>query len=134
MKRVRILDLPRRHYLSLQDFHPDRLSKGLSLIYERQPKGFEELLSLEGVGPKTIRALSLISELVYGVPNSFRDPARYSFAHGGKDGYPFPVDRKTYDKSIELLAQAVHKARIDSTEKKKALSRLNKGLLYSTRL
>jgi hypothetical protein len=77
------------------------------------------------VGPKTVRALSLISELVYGAPPSFRDPARYSFAHGGKDGYPFPVDRQTYDQSIQLLAQAVQKARVDNTEKREALRRLN---------
>lgn len=125
IKRLKTLDLPPRHHISLQDIHPDRLNKSFALIYERQPKGFEELLSLEGVGPKTIRALSLISELVYGVPASFRDPVRYSFAHGGKDGYPFPVDRKTYDKSIELLARAVNKARIDNIEKREALRRLN---------
>jgi len=129
MKRIKTLDLPRRHSLSFQDIHPDRLSKSLFLISERQPKVFEELLSLQGVGPKTLRALSLISELVYGVPASFRDPARYSFAHGGKDGHPFPVDRQTYDKSIQLLAQAVYKARIDYTEKREALSRLGKGFL-----
>jgi len=129
MKRLKTLDLPPRHSLSFQDIHPDRLSKGLFLIHERQPKGFEELLSLEGVGAKTLRALSLISELVYGVPASFRDPARYSFAHGGKDGHPFPVDRQTYDRSIELLAQGVSKARVDHTEKKTALSRLSRGFL-----
>jgi len=132
MKRIKSLDLPRRHHLSLHDINPDRISKGLFLIFDRQPKGFEELLGLEGVGPKTIRALSLISELVYGVPASFRDPARYSFAHGGKDGHPFPVDRETYDKSIELMARAVHKARIDNTEKRAALDRLNKGFLPKT--
>jgi hypothetical protein len=125
MKRLKTLDLPRRHYISVQDIHPDRLSKSLVVIYERQPKGFEELLSIEGVGPKTVRALSLISELVYGAPPSFRDPARYSFAHGGKDGYPFPVDRQTYDKSIQLLAQAVQRARLDNMEKREALRRLN---------
>jgi len=125
IERLKTLDLPRRHYISVQDIHPDRLSKGLVVIYERQPRGFEELLSIEGVGPKTVRALSLISELVYGAPPSFRDPARYSFAHGGKDGYPFPVDRQTYDQSIQLLAQAVQKARVDNTEKREALRRLN---------
>jgi hypothetical protein len=125
IERLKTLDLPRRHYLSLQDIHPDRLSKSLVIIYERQPRGFEELLSIEGVGPKTVRALSLISELVYGAPPSFRDPARYSFAHGGKDGYPFPVDRQTYDQSIQLLAKAVQKARVDNTEKREALRRLN---------
>ena len=125
IERLKTLDLPRRHYISVQDIHPDRLSKSLVVIYERQPKGFEELLSIEGIGPKTVRALSLISELVYGAPPSFRDPARYSFAHGGKDGYPFPVDRQTYDQSIQLLAQAVQKARIDNSEKREALRRLN---------
>ncbi len=130
IKRMKTLDLPRRHHILVEDIHPDRLSKGFSVIYERQPKGFEGLLSLEGVGPKTIRALSLISELIYGVPASFRDPARYSFAHGGKDGIPFPVDRKTYDQSIDLLARATAKAKIDSTEKREALSRLDKGFRY----
>ena len=131
MKKVKTLDLPRRHHLLVQDINPDRVGKGLALIYERQPKDFEELIGIEGVGPKTVRALSLISELVHGVPASFRDPARYSFAHGGKDGHPFPVDRQTYDRSIELLAKAVQTARIDASEKRKALSRLHSDFARS---
>ena len=82
------LDLPARHQIVTADLHPDSLSKILINAYECQPQGFEELLGLRGVGPKTIRALSLISELVYGIVPSYRDPARYSFAHGGKDGIP----------------------------------------------
>jgi len=82
------------------------------------------LLALEGIGPKTLRALSLISELVYDTPVSLRDPASYSFAHGGKDGYPYPVDRKTYDSSIQFLAQAVEKAKIGDKEKLEAFRRL----------
>ena len=74
----------------------------------------------------TIRALSLISELVRGVAPSYRDPARYSFAHGGKDGIPYPVDRKTYDQSIELLSRAINKAQLGLSEKKDALNRLNR--------
>jgi hypothetical protein len=98
--------------------------------YERQPQDFEQLLGLEGVGPKTIRALSLISELVYGVAPSYRDPARYSFAHGGKDGIPYPVDRETYDKSIELLRQAINRAKLGIKEKNEAEGRLRRlGLL-----
>jgi len=127
IRKVKTLDLPRRHHIITQDIHPDRLGKSLVIIYERQPRGFEDLLGIAGVGPKTVRALSLISELVYGVPASFRDPARYSFAHGGKDGHPFPVDRQIYDSSIELLARAVNKACLEGTEKRQALSRLNKG-------
>ena len=124
LERVKTLDLPRRHHICAQDIHPDRLGKGLRLIHERQPRGFENLIGIEGVGPKTVRALSLISELVYGAPASFRDPARYSFAHGGKDGHPFPVDRQTYDRSIGLLARAVEKARVENSVRDQALSRL----------
>ncbi len=91
-----------------------------------QSQDFEELLGLKGVGPKTIRALSLISELVYGVAPSYRDPARYSFAHGGKDGIPYPVDRKTYDQSIELLAKAINKTKLGIREKNEAMRRLNR--------
>ena len=81
--------------------------------------------SLKGVGPKTIRALSLIAELLYEAPASTRDPARFSFAHGGKDGIPYPVDRKTYDQSIEFLKKAVNKAKLGHYEKLHALKRLS---------
>jgi len=112
--------------LSTRDLHPDSLSRILLSTYERQPQDFEQLLGLQGVGPKTIRALSLISELVHGVAPSYRDPARYSFAHGGKDGIPYPVDRKTYDQSIELLRKAVNKTKLGIREKNEALGRLNR--------
>lgn len=81
---------------------------------------------MQGVGPKTIRALSLISELVWGIPPSFNDPARYSFAHGGKDGIPYPVDRKTYDKTTDILARAVRKAKLGNREEMEALRRLHR--------
>jgi hypothetical protein len=125
LKRLKTLDLPPRHHLTMQDIHPDRLSKIIISAHDRAPEDFERLLGLEGVGPKTIRALSLVSELVYGVAPSFRDPARYSFAHGGKDGHPFPVDRKTYDRSIDLLGTAIRRAKIGDPEKLKALKRLS---------
>jgi len=128
LKRLKTLNLPPRHHLNLKDIHPDSLTKILIIPYEHQPQDFERLLGLEGVGPKTLRALSLISELVYGVSVSFRDPARYSFAHGGKDGYPYPVDRKTYDQSLELLHQAISKAKVGETEKLSALRRLSNWL------
>jgi hypothetical protein len=126
LKKIKTLDLPPRHYLTTKDLHPDSLSRIILKTYERQPKDFEQLLGLEGVGPKTIRALSLISELVYGVAPSYRDPARYSFAHGGKDGIPYPVDRKTYDKSIELLRKAINRAKLGIKEKNEAEGRLNR--------
>jgi hypothetical protein len=78
------------------------------------------------VGAKTIRALSLISELIHGIAPSYRDPARYSFAHCGKDGIPYPVDRKTYDQSIELLTKAINKTKIGLSEKRQAFIRLNR--------
>ena len=128
LKRLKTLDLPSRHHVSLEDIHPDRLSKTLLITYEQQPENFEKLLGLQGVGAKTIRALSLISELVYEVPGSFRDPARYSFAHGGKDGYPYPVDRDTYDRSIEILHQALNRAKVGDKEKVAAFRRLKAWL------
>lgn len=83
---------------------------------------------MPAVGAKTLRALSLISELVYGVAPSYQDPARYSFAHGGKDGYPYPVDRENYDNSIEFLAKMLNKTRLNIGEKNEAVGRLRRFL------
>jgi len=124
LNKLKTMTLPKRPYIALEDIHPDRLSKIFLSTYERKPQNFESLLGLQGVGPKTLRALSLISELVYDIPVSLRDPASYSFAHGGKDGYPYPVDRKTYDSSIEFLAQALNKSKIGDKEKIAAFRRL----------
>jgi hypothetical protein len=124
LKKLTTLTLPEHHPLTTADIHPDSLSKILLSVYDRQPEDFERLLGMPGVGAKTLRALSLISELVYGAAPSYRDPARYSFAHGGKDGYPYPVDRETYDKSIEFLAKAVNRTRLGAGEKNEALKRL----------
>ena len=124
LRNLQSLELPRRHEMLVTDIHPDRLYKIFIKTYENQPEDFEKLLGMEGVGAKTLRALSLISEIIYGVPASFRDPARFSFAHGGKDGIPYPVDRKTYDKSIEILHNALEKAKIEDTVKIAAIKRL----------
>jgi hypothetical protein len=124
LNRLKTLNLPQRHHVTLEDIHPDRLGKIFLSAYEHKPEDFESLLALEGIGPKTLRALSLISELVYDTRVSLRDPASYSFAHGGKDGYPYPVDRKAYDSSIQFLAQAVEKAKIGHKEKLEAFKRL----------
>ena len=119
------LDMPRRHEVRAElDVDPKRLQKVLVKTYEEAPADFEALLGIEGVGAKTLRALALTSELVYGTKASVRDPARYSFAHGGKDGTPFPVDRVTYDKTIEVLHRALNKAAIDRSEKVAAFRRL----------
>jgi hypothetical protein len=124
IQRLRTLELPRGHGVVLGDRGARWLMKVLERTHERQPADFEVLLSTQGVGAKTIRALALISELVYGVEPSFRDPARFSFAHGGKDGHPYPVDRENYDLSIEVLRQALSAANIGRGEKLRAMRRL----------
>lgn len=126
LRKLRTLDLPAHHQILLDDVNPQRLKKIFISTYERSPENFETLLGMRGVGPKTIRALSLISELVYGVQPSYRDPARFAFAHGGKDGHPYPVDRENYDKSIHVLKEALGKAKVGNREKMEAIRRLGK--------
>jgi Uncharacterized conserved protein len=116
--------MPRRHEVTAGDINPKYLAKVLLRTYERAPADFESLLSIEGVGAKTLRALALTSELIYGTRASHDDPARFSFAHGGKDGTPYPVDRQTYDKTIEVMHRALNGARIDRNEKLHAFRRL----------
>jgi len=114
------------HPVQLENFSKSKyLEKILWILCDKKPGSYEKMLSNPGVGPKTIRALSLISELIYDAPASYKDPARYSFAHGGKDATPYPVDKKTYDNSIETLKRAVQKMRIGFTEKREALNRLD---------
>jgi len=125
LERIAHFEMPRRHHVLVEDVHPKHLQKILLRTYERQPEDFETLLGMEGVGAKTLRALSLIAELVYDTPVSLRDPARYSYAHGGKDGHPFPVDRTTYDRSIEALRRAVKRAKLGQRESLDALKRLS---------
>lgn len=117
--------MPARHALLPELDVPSRhLEKILLKTYEQAPQDFEALLGIEGVGPKTLRALALASELVHGTAAAMRDPARFAFAHGGKDGTPFPVDKLTYDKTIEILEKAINGAAIDRSEKVKAFQRL----------
>ena len=126
MKKIQKLELTKRHCITAEDINPTKLYRILTKTYESQPEDFERLLGINGVGPKTIRALSLISELIYGAPPGYRDPARFSFAHGGKDGTPFPVDRKTYDKTIDVMKNAIYSAKIGNQVKLEAVRRLAK--------
>lgn len=96
----------------------------MSRVYDFQPKNYEELLSVRGVGPATVRGLALVAELVYGEKPSWQDPVKFSFAYGGKDGVPFPVNRKAMDESIGILEQSVQAARIGDREKMRSLQRL----------
>ena len=120
----RILKMPTRHPVLKLDINPKYFYRVLLKTYEQAPTNFESLIGIEGVGPKTIRALALIGELLYGSKPSFRDPARYSFAHGGKDGFPYPVNRETYNQSIAFLELAIKKAKLGNNDKLKALRKL----------
>ena len=124
LRDLPLLSMPRRHAVLLSDVNPQHLERVLLKTYEAAPRDFESLIGLEGVGARTVRALALVSEVIYGTPASTRDPARFSFALGGKDGTPFPVDRAAYDKTIEVLHAAVNRANIDRSERMKALKRL----------
>src|SRR5687767_243279 len=123
--RVITMALPSRHWVDIkQDVNPAHLRKVLVSTYEASPQNFEQVLAVPGVGPKAVRALALVADVVYGSPASMRDPARFSFAHGGKDGHPYPVNREVYDHSVDWLRHAVNKARIGHSDRLKALQRL----------
>jgi hypothetical protein len=104
----------------------------LSRAYEFQPRNYEELLSIKGVGPATVRGLALVAELVYGEKPSWEDPVKFSFAFGGKDGVPFPVDRKVMDESIQILKKSVQQAKIGDKEKLRSLERLRRFVPKNT--
>jgi len=112
------------HPVVNEKFDMKRLEKNISLAKNANPSNFENLLTTKGVGPKTIRALSLVAELIYGAKPSYEDPARYTFAYGGKDGTPYPVDRGVYDKSLEVIERGINKSKISSKEKDLAKERL----------
>ena len=118
---LRRLNLPRAHPVP----HASRIEKTLARLYDLQPGSYRDLLSSEGVGPATVRAFALVAEVVYGVKPSRKDPVRYSFAHGGKDGHPFPVNREDYDRSIAMLERALKRIRTGDSEPMKALRRLS---------
>jgi len=102
--------------------------KAMKRAYDYQPKSYEELLGIRGIGPATVRALALISELIYGEKPSWKDPVKYSFCVGGKDGVPFPVNRTTYDETIDILENAIKQAKMGSKEQINAIKRLNNFL------
>uniref|UniRef100_A0A7C3RHG8 DUF763 domain-containing protein n=1 Tax=Dictyoglomus thermophilum TaxID=14 RepID=A0A7C3RHG8_DICTH len=119
------LRLPPYHPITAREIKPENLKTVLLKNYENPPKDFQDLILREGVGAKTLRALALISELVYGNPASIKDPARFSFAHGGKDGHPYPVDKRNYDKSIEILEKAIKNAKLGRREEIDTLKKLS---------
>ncbi len=100
--------------------------KTVQAVYEFQPRNYEELLSFKGVGPATVRGLALVADLIYGEKPSWKDPVKYSFAYGGKDGVPFPVDRRAMDESIQILKDAIQEAKIGDKDKLRSFQRLRR--------
>jgi len=113
------------HPVEKIDFNSPRLLKNVGKIITRQPNDFEQLVMTPVVGPRTVRALTLVSELVYGAKPSYEDPARYSFTFGGKDGTPYPVDRTTYDKTLAVLERGVRASNLTYKEKESTLRKIN---------
>jgi uncharacterized protein len=126
LAEVRHLTMPRRHEVRAHDVDRKRLAAVLVAAHERDARDFAELLLCPGLGPRTLQALALVSEVIHGTPLRFRDPARFSFAHGGKDGHPFPVPVHVYDRSIAVLKEAVGRARLGRSEKLDALRHLDR--------
>jgi len=117
--------MPKHHGVRAEDVNLKRLGSVLWLAHEKKPSDFEELLLLEGLGPRTLQSLALVSEVIYGTPIRFKDPARFSFAHGGKDGHPFPVPINVYDETISTLQTAVQKAKLGQSDKQQAIKKLS---------
>jgi uncharacterized protein len=125
LSEIRKIVMPRHHEVQQSDVNLKRLGAVLTLAQETNVQNFESLLLLEGLGPRTLQSLTLVSEVIHGTPSRFQDPARFSFAHGGKDGHPFPVPVKVYDETISTLRNAVEKSKIGLSEKKDAIKRLS---------
>jgi len=126
LAEARRLIAPRHHDVRAENVDLERLGAVLAIAYERDLHDFASLLLTEKLGPRTLQSMALIAEVVHGAPSRFQDPARFSFAHGGKDGHPFPVPLKTYDESISVLRRALDRARVGDREKLDGLARLER--------
>lgn len=125
LREARNLIMPAHHDVRAKDIDLKRLGAVLAVAHERELRDFASFLLTEGLGPRTLQSLALIAEVVHGAPSRFSDPARFSFAHGGKDGHPFPVPLKTYDESLAVLRRSLEAARLGHTEKQQGFKRLD---------
>ncbi|WP_312749505.1 DUF763 domain-containing protein [Epilithonimonas hominis] len=125
MQDFQRLILPAHHEVLASDVDMKKLGNILWLARENEPENFEDLLMLKGVGPRTMQSLALVSEVIHGAPSRFTDPARFSFAHGGKDGHPFPVPTQTYDETISILRTGIEKAKLGNQDKNQAIKKLH---------
>lgn len=126
----RDLRMPSHHDVRMEDVNLKRLGGVLATAYESNPNDFESLLLTPGLGPRTLQSLTLVSEVINGTPSRFSDPARYSFAHGGKDGHPFPVPCRIYDESIRILGTSIERAKLGERDKLECLNRLHRTQLF----
>ena len=126
LSAARHLRMPAHHEVRSANVDLKRLGAVLAIAYERDLHDFAELLLLEKLGPRTLQSLALVAEVVHGAPSRFNDPARFSFAHGGKDGHPFKVPLKTYDASLDFLRNSLDRARVGDREKLDGFRRLNR--------
>lgn len=131
LKEIRHLQMPMRHDIQSKDVNLKRLGALLYVTREADINTFEDLLLLQGVGPRTMQALALVSEVIHGAPCRFDDPARFSFAHGGKDGHPFPVPIKVYDEGIKILHNGIQKSKLGNTDKLKTIEKLHQIVLQA---
>lgn len=127
---TRSIVMPHHHEVRAKDVNLKRLGAVLATAYESQPQNFEGLLLTPGLGPRTIQSLTLVSEVIYGTPSRFTDPARFSFAHGGKDGHPFPVPLKIYDDSIRILHESIERSKLGYKDKSECIKRLHQTALH----
>nr|WP_294781081.1 DUF763 domain-containing protein [uncultured Flavobacterium sp.] len=125
IKEMQHLSMPDHHDVRMEDVNMKRLGAMLWTTHENKPEDFEELLLLKGMGPRALQSLALVSEIIYGTPTRFEDPARFSFAHGGKDGHPFPVPVNIYDETIDTLQKAINRAKIGNSDKMDAIRKLS---------
>jgi hypothetical protein len=123
---ARHLTMPVRHDVRAADVDLKRLGAVLATAYSRELRDFASLLLVENLGPRTLQSLALVAEVVHGTPTRFADPARFSFAHGGKDGHPFPVPLKTYDETMGILRRSLDAAKLGNADKIDGLKRLDR--------
>jgi hypothetical protein len=126
LSAARHLRMPAHHEVRKSNVDMKRLGAVLAVAYERDLHNFAELLLLENLGPRTLQSLALIAEVVHGAPSRFSDPARFSFAHGGKDRHPFPVPLKTYDESLNFLRTSLDRAKVGDKDRLDGLRRLER--------
>lgn len=125
LKELTHLVMPVHHDVRSENVDLKRLGSVLWLAQDNNIQHFEELLLLKGMGPRTLQSLALVSEVIHGSPARFRDPARFSFAHGGKDGHPFPVPVTVYDDTIQTLQNAIQRSRLGNSDKSQAIKSLS---------